>query len=273
MSWLNLTDLAVALLYLASFLLFLLGIFRDRVSLKKAATWMIACGFLLHTASLGIKTASAPQEAITQGQFYFSLLAWSLLLIYLLVWRLLRASFLALTAAPLALILFTPSMLIYTQPLSVPSQWSPLWFGLHICALFFSLAFLAIGFGASLFYLYMNRKLKNKERRGAFRRDVPSLSTFDRINHLTVVVGFPLFTLGLVSGFIWAGLTWGDIFTWDPKELLSIFIWLLFAYLFHQRMALGWKGRKPAHLASWIFALSLISLVVVNFFFPTHHSF
>ena len=273
MSFSSLADLGIALLYLLGALIFLVGVLARKSALKRCATWITACGFCLHSLSLGLKTAAQPQQAISQGHFYFSFLAWSLLLIYLFLWWRLRLQFMALIAAPLALILFTPSILVNTQPLTIPSKLSSLWFGLHIGALFLSLAFLAMGFGAGILYLYINRQIKEKKKLGPFRRDIPSLGTFDRLNHLTVSMGFPLFTLGLLSGFIWAGFTWGDVFSWDPQELVSIAIWLIFAYLFHQRMAIGWKGRKPAYLATWIFVLCLVSLVIVNFFVPSHHSF
>lgn len=272
MNFSSFADMGIALLYFTGALVFLAGVLGQNNSLKRIATWITVLGFCLHSLGLGLKTAVNPQEAISQGHFYFSLLAWSLLLIYLILWQRLRLQFMALTAAPLALILFTPSILINTRPLTIPSTLSSLWFGLHIGALFLSLAFLALGFGAGLFYLYVNRQLKEKKKPGPFRRDIPSLDTFDKLNSLTVSIGFPFFTLGLLSGFIWAGFTWGDPFSWDPKELISIFIWLLFAYLFHQRKAIGWKGRKPARLTICIFLLCLASLMV-NFFVPTHHAF
>jgi cytochrome c-type biogenesis protein CcsB len=272
MNFSSFADMGIALLYFTGALVFLAGVLGQNNALKRGASWITVLGFCLHTLALGLKTAVNPLETITQGHFYFSLLAWSLLLIYLILWRRLRLQFMALTAAPLALILFTPSILITTRPLSIPSTLSSLWFGLHIGALFLSLALLALGFGAGLFYLYMNRQLKDKKKPGRFRRDIPSLATFDKLNSLTVSIGFPFFTLGLLSGFIWAGFTWGEPFSWDPKELISIFIWLIFAYLFHQRKAIGWKGRKPANLTIVIFLLCLASLMV-NFFVPTHHGF
>ena len=104
-------------------------------------------------------------------------------------------------------------------------------------------------------------------------RALPALSTCDTVNRWAVAAGFPLYTIGLLSGFIWAKLTWNRIFSYDPKEILAIGVWLLFAFLFHQRLFLGWRGRKTAKLAIRIFGLTLVSLLVINFFVPTHHSF
>ena len=65
-----------------------------------------------------------------------------------------------------------------------------------------------------------------------------------------------------------------DISTsFDAKEVVSIIVWLLMAYVFHGRLATGWRGRKPARLMVLVFGLSLFSIVVVNTLMETHHSF
>jgi ABC-type transport system involved in cytochrome c biogenesis permease subunit len=50
-------------------------------------------------------------------------------------------------------------------------------------------------------------------------------------------------------------------------------VWFLYALLFHQRVMLGWRGRKTAVLLIWVFAISVVSLVGINFLAPSHHSF
>ena len=69
------------------------------------------------------------------------------------------------------------------------------------------------------------------------------------------------------------GGVYGATFTGDPKEVVSIIVWLLMAYVFHGRLATGWRGRKPARLMVLVFGLSLFSIVVVNTLMETHHSF
>ncbi|MBO6171093.1 MAG: cytochrome c biogenesis protein CcsA, partial [Desulfovibrio sp.] len=88
-----------------------------------------------------------------------------------------------------------------------------------------------------------------------------------------VMAGYPLYTLGIISGLVWAKPVFGGTVTGDPKEVVSIVIWLLFSALFHNRLTRGWKGRKPAQLAVFIFILCLFSIIVVNTFMVTHHAF
>ena len=273
MTFYNFLDLSVALLYFLAALLYLSAIPGSSPKLKQASVLATAGGFLAHSVGLGMKIALNPLFTTTQAQFYISLLAWIFILLYFLVWWRLKLQFLALTASPLALILFSSSLTFSSSSLNVPAELSSLWFGLHIVTLFLSIGFLAMAFGAGLCYIYADRQIKKKARIGPFRKNIPALTSFDRLNHWAVSIGFPLFTIGVLSGFMWAGFTWGSIFSWDPKELFSVLVWILFAFLFHQRLAMGWKGRKPALVAVWLFVFSICPLLIINLYLPTHHSF
>lgn len=148
-----------------------------------------------------------------------------------------------------------------------------MFFGLHIGTLFLSFGLLAMAFGAGVIFLRLERKIKSKEPLNNFDKDMPALATFDRVNHVAVMAGFPLYTIGMASGFVWARLAWGRLLSADPKEIVSIFVWFVFAWLFHQRLAQGWRGRKAAKAVIWLFAISVFSLIGINVFMPTHHSF
>ncbi|MFP4213423.1 MAG: cytochrome c biogenesis protein CcsA [Desulfohalobiaceae bacterium] len=273
MDFFSLFDLCIALLYFLGSLIYVAGILGYKPELRQASLVMTLVGFGLHTVDLVLKVSTESMFSFAQLQFYFSLLAWSFLLMYLILWWRLKLQFLALTAAPLALVLFTSSMVVQETQMPIPPRLSELWFGLHIGSLFLSIALLAMAFGAGVGYLYLHRQIKNKVRLSQMRKDFPALTSLDRVNHWAVSLGFPLFTVGMLSGFIWARFTWGEIFSWDPKEIFSLGIWLMFAYLFHQRLLLSLKGRRPAILAITIFGLSIASLLIINFYFPTHHSF
>lgn len=266
-------EFIIAFLYFGGALVFLIALGARNVRLKRISIGITVAGFSLHSVDLMLTWLGTGGLQPDQGQFYFSLLAWSFLAIFFGFWWRLRMEFLAIIASPMALILFTSSLAIspVTQP--VPELFGGLWFGLHVGAIFLSIAFLAMAFGSGLMYLYLEKKIKTKAKLNSISKDLPSLNTIDKVNHLSVLFGFPLYTLGILSGFIWAAFTWKRMFSWDPKEIVSIIIWLLFAYLFHQRLAIGWNGRKPAKTAIWVFALVVASMLFINFFVPTHHSF
>lgn len=269
----RLFDLLIALLYLTGSVSYPLGLVLRRAVLKKAAVWTSVAAFALHTVDLGVRFVEIGAASLQHGQFYMSLLAWFVVLIFFVLWRRLKHDFLAMITAPLALVLFSSSLAVRTQVLAVPEHFSALWFSLHVGTIFVSLGLITMAFGAGVAYLHLEKIIKTKAKMPGFSKDLPSLETFDRANHWAVSVGFPLYTISVMSGFLWASFTWKKIISWDPKELITIVIWIIFAVLFHQRTALGWRGRKPARTAIVLFALCLVSLVGVNFLLPTHHSF
>jgi len=269
----RLFDLIIALLYLTGAVSYPLGLVLRRPVLKRITAWASVAAFAMHSVDLVVRFVEIGAASLQYGQFYMSLQAWFFVLIFFVLWWRLKHDFLAMITAPLALILFASSLAVRTQVLAVPEQFSGLWFSLHVGTIFVSLALIAMAFGAALAYLYLERKIKTKAKMPGFSKDLPSLETFDRANHWAVSIGFPLYTVSLLAGFLWASFTWKRAISWDPKEIISIFIWILFAVLFHQRLALGWRGRKPAKTAIVLFVLCMVSLLGVNFLLPTHHSF
>ena len=245
-----------------------LGTLSMRHTLKTIANRLTLAGFALHTLLLIIIFFQRENASSFSTGYFMQLLAWCLILFYLSAWRWLRFSFLGLTAAPLALFLTIVSMRLSKVQALLPEHFSTLFFGLHIWALYLSIGFLAMAFGAGILFIYTEGKLKRKAPLTGFTKDMPSLSTYDKLNYTAVIVGFPLYTLGLMSGFIWAPMA--KEIVGNPKVLLSLFIWLLYATLFYQRMALRYRGRKTAVIAIVIFVVSVLSFGID--YTVSHHS-
>lgn len=262
---------AVTALYLAGTLAYLWGLLKERDRIKRLSGLLCLGGFGLHTVLLAAALLGAPLASMSSGSTVL-MLSWCLLCVYFVVWWRLKLEFLSLTASPLALFLFLLSLKL-TAPTTMPKAWSGLFLGLHLGTLFTSIGLMAMAFGAGLLFIHLENKIKAKEKLTGFRKDMPALATIDKVNHWTVVAGFPLYTLGIASGFIWAGFTFDEVISWDPKEVVAIATWFLYALLLHQRVALGWRGRKPALMAVALFAVTAFSFFGVNFFMQTHHSF
>lgn len=252
--------ICIIVLYALGTILFLTGVCTDNEKLKKIAVWMAIVGFALNTVDLAL-VLTRDATALYGGKFYFNIMAWCVLALYFFFWWRLRLEYLAITALPLALLLFVASLSMGGIRVVMPPELTALFFGLHIASLVLTLGVLMLAFGAALAFIYYNKKLKTKAGLSSLGKDVPSLDKFDRVNRLAVVVGFPLFTLGLFSTFFWYWIAPGKQFSWDIMKIGSLAVWFLYAFLFHQRMVLGWRGRKPAILAIWVFAGMCVSLI------------
>lgn len=273
MEFASLLEIAIVALYFAGAVLFPAGMLKQKPALKRVAALCAAGGLAVHTLEIVLLFSSGGHATFSQGGLYYSLFGWVLLVAYFAIWWKKRLEFLALGASPVALLLYLSSISIPAAAVvKMPDNLAGLFFTLHIGTLFVSLSLMALAFGAGALFLHMEGKIKSKEKLEGFRKDLPSLNTFDLANKWAVLWGFPLYTVGLFSGFIWGRFTWGKLLTWDPKEIVSICIWLLYAYLFHQRLTLGWRGRKAAKLVMLVFVLSVFSLVAVNFLIPSHHN-
>jgi cytochrome c-type biogenesis protein CcsB len=121
-------------------------------------------------------------------------------------------------------------------------------------------------------YLLMEKELKHKKMGAIFKR-LPSLNVLDDINYRCLTIGFPLLTLGIITGSIWAEYAWGSYWSWDPKEVWSLITWLLYAALLHGRMTVGWRGRKAAILAIVGFCAILFTFLGVNLLLPGLHTY
>ena len=97
--------------------------------------------------------------------------------------------------------------------------------------------------------------------------------TLDNISYRIIGLGFPLLTIGIIAGAVWANEAWGSYWSWDPKETWALITWLVFAAYLHARITKGWQGRKPAILAASGFLVVWVCYLGVNLLGKGLHSY
>lgn len=95
----------------------------------------------------------------------------------------------------------------------------------------------------------------------------------DNISYRIIGLGFPLLTIGIIAGAVWANEAWGSYWSWDPKETWALITWLVFAAYLHARITRGWQGRRPAILAAAGFMVVWICYLGVNLLGKGLHSY
>jgi cytochrome c-type biogenesis protein CcsB len=97
--------------------------------------------------------------------------------------------------------------------------------------------------------------------------------TLDNLSYRVIGLGFPLLTIGIISGAVWANEAWGAPWSWDPKETWALITWLIFAAYLHARITKGWQGHRPAWLAALGFLVVWVCYLGVNLLGKGLHSY
>jgi len=263
---------ATAFFYLVGNAFYLYFIVKLNERSARLGRMFLLIGVILHAVGFTARYLSAGHIPITnlfESLSFFSFVTVCVFLAFELKYNI---RVLGVFVAPVALVFAVFSAVLpgHLRPLApaLNSGWLPV----HTLLLFFGYAVFAVAFGAGIMYLLMERELKAKRIGPVFRR-LPSLDVLDDINNRCLKIGFPLLTLGIITGSIWASLAWGSYWSWDPKEVWSLITWLLYAALLHGRITVGWRGRKAAILAIVGFCSILFTFLGVNLLMPGLHSY
>lgn len=260
------------LCYLAASCGYLVYIASGRGTAEKTGRWLIRASFALHCATLTLRFFEAGYTPVANLHESLSFFAWCITGIFLLFDLRYGLAILGAFLSPLALLLMVVGNVVprqLAQPSPMLDSW---WFPVHVGLAFLGNAIFAIAFIAGVMYLLQERMLKRKRPSALFFR-LPSLDTLDTLNYRCLTWGFPLMTMGIISGAVWANSTWGSYWRWDPKETWALISWFVYAALLHGRLAIGWRGRRAALLAIIGFLCLLFTFLGVNLLLSDLHSF
>lgn len=232
-------------------------------------TAVLLFGFVAHTLVLtsrffqeGFATVAVMGEALL---FH----SWLMVGIYLAMQLKYHLTVLGGIISPLAF-LMTLAVFAVGGGGEIPPGFKTFWLPLHVTLAFLGNAVFALAFGVSLIYLLQERRLKHK-RMTALMKRFPSLESLDRLNYTLLVWGFPLMTLGILTGSLWAGIHWGNYWSWDPRQISSGIAWLLYGALLHGRVTAGLRGKKAALLTMFGFCVVLGYFLWGDTIFPSRH--
>ena len=222
-------------------------------------------------------------------------LSWGLILAQLLLEREYQTPIISTLSIPVILLTLGFACFVLPEDLRSSSNLVPAlrssWLVMHVSVVMLSYASLIIGscLSASVLLIDKNQVLQirsNSVGIGGFKisnlapinqvtkpYQFSHLEKIDTLSYRSILVGFVLLTLGLVSGAVWANEAWGTWWSWDPKETWAFISWLFYAAYLHMRISKGWQGRRPALLATSGFFIVLICYLGVNFWGVGLHSY
>ena len=200
--------------------------------------------------------------------------------------------------------------LVYVPPGPLVPALNSYWLRIHVVMAMLASALFALGFVFTVLYLIQQRREGRATARGVAaapraaalidggagerpddyvsaeepeaapapthpseRSRLPAAERLDRMAYRTIVFAFPVWTLAILFGAIWAEDAWGRYWGWDPKEVWSFVTWVVFAGYLHARATVGWRGRPAAILAVVGFAALVFNVIVVNTVIAGLHSY
>ena len=164
--------------------------------------------------------------------------------------------------------LILPNVMQESSPL-VPALQSN-WLMMHVSMMIFSYATLILGSLLSLLLLALTRF--SKEPQNFALGKVQLIENLDLWSYLTIGLGFPFLTIGIIAGGVWANEAWGSYWSWDPKETWALITLLVFAAYIHVRLTKGWVKEKAAIVGAVGFFVVWVCYLGVNFLGQDLHS-
>lgn len=262
----------------------------------QVGTIIAAVGVLVHASSIGFRWAATWADRGWHLPFsnmyeYTSFFAFFIMLSYLIIQRLRKTKVYGGFAAAVSFILMGIAYQWYTEAGPLMPALKSYWLDIHVFAMVVSSGVLGVGFVFAMLYLLKNRsegkgaprisggsKAANAEidappvESGIMSR-FPTAKIMDHLSYRTIAFGFPIWTLGIIAGAVWAEQAWGRYWGWDAKETWSFITWLIYAGYLHARITVGWRGSRAAILATLGFVAVLVTFFAVNLWISGLHSY
>lgn len=256
-------DITLAL-YCTAGVMFLWNMVVGSQRISQVVFIPITLGLTVHTAGLvtcGVECHRMPFTNLFGSLVFF---AWALMAVYLAAERSCRitslGTFVSLASA-------TTMVCALTLPNNISSMLVPAlqnrWSTIHIASALVSYAGFVLAFGAALAYTLHEKMLKRK-RINSVQKQLPSLDVLDRFAYRMVAFSFPMLTLGIITGALWAQSAWGSYWNWDPKETWALITWLVYAAYLHVRVMQGWRGKWANRLLLTGFVSIAVTFIGVN---------
>lgn len=251
-------------LYFGGTLLFLAFLLHRSEVLSRVAVFVASTGFLVHTAALGMSIVSTGHVPIMTFRDAMSFFAWGLVLVFLAVGLKRGLQVVGAFILPLAFLSLVSATLAPVEAGTIAPVFQTVW--VHVTLSILGTIGFAVAFVAGLMYLMQERLLKSKQF-NVLNFKLPPLDFLDALNQRSILFGFPLLTLGILTGAVSAQLTLGSYLSWNPEQVWALITWVFYFVVLMGRVTAGWRAKRAAYLTIVGFAgviLTFIGILLKN---------
>ncbi len=247
----------------------------------RIAVGLTALGALVHAGSVAVRGAAV--DRVPWGNMYefASVVGLLAVLAFLaVVWRMPSVRHLgAFVLVPVVLVMFLAGTVLYAKASPLVPALQSYWLAIHVSLAATSEGVLLTSAVLTALYL-LRRRWENAVAEGrpvrwpvSAAERLPGTATLDKAAYRTVAFAFPLYTVGVIAGAIWAEAAWGRYWGWDPKETWAFIAWVIYAAYLHARATAGWRGRAAAWINLAGFGAMTFNFFVVNIVISGLHSY
>lgn len=233
-------------------------------SLGWYATAFQVIALLLLTSYMVIRMSLTGHGPFANQHEFAVAFTWGILLVNLFFGLRYRIRMLSLVVLPVAaaMLVYALSLDTGVRPL-IPALQNNLLLTLHVGFAIIAYGAACVSFGAAVLYLLHPH---------ITRVHLPRQEVLDDVGYRAAVITFPLLTIMIVLGSVWASTAWGRYWGWDPKETAALVTWLVYGAFLHARVVRDWRGTK----ASWLLVIGFLTILFAyfgNHFFGGLHSY
>jgi len=258
-----------------------------RSLLKNSLVWAFAWGtllasFLVFITAITVRSMEAQYFALSNMYESLLVLSISMMGCFLLVDRWFK---LPVLGWPVCLMVLTTIGYATTLPTDIAPLQAALqsyWRSIHVPVILTSYAMFALSFIASLMVLvkHYGKSHNNPTNTGqlspasgptinpniqgnimAMAKTLDTADVYDEVTYRLIAIGFPLLAIGIILGGLWANEAWGNYWSWDPKESMSLVTLLAYGVYLHLRV----NGEHNSQTLAWVSVAGFVMMLVTYF--------
>ena len=202
---------------------------------------------LCQTVTIGVRSSQTGHGPYTSSFEVALFLAWLMVVVFFLTeWKYKIKNLGAFIIPIVFVILLFSAFLSKDVILVYESSEMRFWLTMHRTLSILGYAAFSIAFASGIMYLIQEHQVKTKKL-GIMYFRMPSLEVLDDLNFKVIMIGFPLFTLGFMTGSISNMQLNQSFFSWDLNSTLPLVAtWLIYSLVFFGRIMVGLRGKKAA---------------------------
>ena len=250
-----------------------IGILRPSVKAKIpiiASAILLALLFLYHTYGLGLRWYIAGRAPWSNGYESMIYIGWGIMLLGFIFVR--KLTIVLPAAAILASVTLMTAHLAWMDPeiTNLVPVLKSYWLVIHVAVITISYAFFGVSAVLGLLVLIL-MIFKNKKNAQRLRLTISEISN---VNHMIMIIGLYLMTIGTFLGGVWANESWGRYWGWDPKETWALITVIVYSFIVHMRFIRGMNTNYAYSVFSIIgLFVVLMTYFGVNYYLSGLHSY